>query len=73
MGQRNGKEEPSHDAHPPARRCPICGRPADPATRPFCSRRCADVDLARWFGEVYRVPVEEDEPDDDETPDPERV
>ncbi len=27
--------------------CPICGRPADPKYKPFCSRRCADIDLAR--------------------------
>ncbi len=38
--------------------CPICGKPTEPATRPFCSRRCADIDLGRWFGETYRVPAE---------------
>ncbi len=27
------------------------------AFRPFCSRRCADIDLGRWFGEEYRIPV----------------
>lgn len=37
--------------------CPICQKPTDPAYRPFCSRRCADVDLARWLREDYRVPV----------------
>jgi uncharacterized protein len=36
--------------------CPICGRPPEPAFRPFCSRRCADVDLGRWFTETYRAP-----------------
>ncbi|MBK8906881.1 MAG: DNA gyrase inhibitor YacG [Rhodospirillales bacterium] len=49
------------------RRCPICGKPATTALRPFCSKRCADVDLGRWLGEVYRVPVEEEDgglPDD---------
>ena len=35
--------------------CPICGRPTEPATRPFCSKRCADVDLSRWLGGVYRI------------------
>jgi len=40
----------------PRRRCPGCGKPAQVATRPFCSRRCADVDLGRWLGGVYRVP-----------------
>ena len=44
------------------RKCPICGKPADQRLRPFCSRRCADVDLNRWLSGVYAVPVvEEDE------------
>lgn len=41
--------------------CPICGRAATAATKPFCSKRCADVDLARWLGEAYRVPATEEE------------
>lgn len=49
--------------------CPICGKPGVPAYRPFCSRRCADVDLARWLRGDYVIPgaVEElpDDPDDD--------
>jgi endogenous inhibitor of DNA gyrase (YacG/DUF329 family) len=36
--------------------CPICGKPAAPRCRPFCSRRCADIDLGRWFTEGYAVP-----------------
>lgn len=44
-----------------ARSCPICGRPADPARRPFCSQRCADVDLHRWLSESYRISVVEDD------------
>ncbi|HKM61524.1 MAG TPA: DNA gyrase inhibitor YacG [Acidisphaera sp.] len=40
-------------------RCPVCRRPAEPGFRPFCSRRCADVDLGRWLTEGYRVPVSE--------------
>jgi endogenous inhibitor of DNA gyrase (YacG/DUF329 family) len=48
-------------------RCPICGRPRDPAHRPFCSARCRDVDLARWFNQVYSIPAAEP----DERPDPE--
>jgi hypothetical protein len=35
--------------------CPICGRPSLPRFRPFCSERCADVDLGRWFAGSYRV------------------
>jgi endogenous inhibitor of DNA gyrase (YacG/DUF329 family) len=36
--------------------CPGCNRPTDPAYRPFCSRRCADVDLARWLSGGYALP-----------------
>ncbi|PZQ55210.1 MAG: DNA gyrase inhibitor YacG [Phenylobacterium zucineum] len=42
-------------------RCPICRKPPVPDYRPFCSRRCADVDLQRWLSGVYAVPAEEDE------------
>ncbi len=55
-------------------KCPICARPSELAYRPFCSNRCADVDLGRWLGEEYRIPVEQGaedgfELDDDEFPD----
>jgi endogenous inhibitor of DNA gyrase (YacG/DUF329 family) len=37
--------------------CPICGKPAEmPRYRPFCSPRCADVDLGRWFSDAYAIP-----------------
>ena len=42
-------------------RCPICGKPTAPDYRPFCSRRCADVDLGRWLNESYRIPAETEE------------
>ena len=41
------------------RRCPACGRPTESRYRPFCSRRCADLDLWRWLGGTYRVPTTE--------------
>ena len=41
------------------RPCPICGKPAVEAMAPFCSKRCADVDLHRWLGGVYAVPDDE--------------
>ncbi|MBT5413538.1 MAG: DNA gyrase inhibitor YacG [Rhodospirillaceae bacterium] len=44
------------------RSCPICGKPIAAAHRPFCSGRCADVDLSRWLGGRYRIATEE-EPD----------
>lgn len=46
-------------------RCPICGRPAEQRWRPFCSRRCADIDLGRWLGGDYAVPVVETDEDDE--------
>ena len=46
--------------------CPICGKPAQAKTRPFCSTRCADVDLGRWLTGSYAIPVAEDEADGDE-------
>lgn len=41
--------------------CPICGGAAAPDFRPFCSKRCSDVDLSRWLNGVYRVPGEDGE------------
>lgn len=38
--------------------CPICSREAQPSYRPFCSRRCADVDLARWLTGSYAIPAQ---------------
>lgn len=45
--------------------CPICGKPVEKAFRPFCSKRCSDVDLQRWLSGRYVVPGGED---DDENP-----
>ena len=39
--------------------CPICGKPALGSTAPFCSKRCANVDLHRWLGGQYAVPDDE--------------
>jgi uncharacterized protein len=53
-----------------AKPCPICGKPVEQRFRPFCSRRCADVDLNRWLSGAYTVPViENDDIPDDETDD----
>ncbi len=39
--------------------CPICKRPRQAAYAPFCSKRCADLDLQRWFSGAYAIPGEE--------------
>jgi endogenous inhibitor of DNA gyrase (YacG/DUF329 family) len=49
-----------------ARPCPICGKPAQEATRPFCSKRCRDVDLNRWLSGAYVVPGSESDGEDGE-------
>jgi uncharacterized protein len=43
--------------------CPICGKPRAEQFRPFCSRRCADVDLHRWLGGAYAIPAAEQDDD----------
>lgn len=54
-----------------APRCSICRKPAEVAFKPFCSQRCADVDLARWLSGTYAIPggtVDDDEDGDDAHP-----
>ena len=43
--------------------CPICSKPPTKDYRPFCSKRCADIDLGRWLNEDYSIPAVEP-PDD---------
>jgi hypothetical protein len=52
------------------RPCPICSKLSTPEDYPFCSDRCAKVDLNRWFSEGYSIPVvETDDLDDEDYPD----
>jgi endogenous inhibitor of DNA gyrase (YacG/DUF329 family) len=57
-----------NDNEPKRAACPICRRPVDPAFSPFCSKRCADIDLNRWLTGVYAVPATEEEDEDGERP-----
>lgn len=60
------EDRPPDDAsRPKARRCPICGKPAQAATQPFCSKRCRDIDLNRWLSGAYIVPGSDDEEEGD--------
>ncbi|MHB1093591.1 DNA gyrase inhibitor YacG [Thiobacillus sp.] len=56
-------------ATPPVVSCPTCGTivawSAENRWRPFCSERCKLIDLGQWATEKYRVPAEEQEPDDE--------
>jgi len=51
-----------------ARFCPICGKLDEPAYKPFCSKRCADIDLHRWLSGIYTIPAKDDEDEDGERP-----
>jgi endogenous inhibitor of DNA gyrase (YacG/DUF329 family) len=56
-------------------KCPLCGKPRVMDFRPFCSKRCANIDLSRWLSGSYAMPAEEDDAsidphDDDEPPAP---
>ena len=53
-GKATSKEKP----------CPICGKPAVEASRPFCSERCRDVDLNRWLSNSYAIPAAKDDDED---------
>ena len=51
-----------------AAKCVRCAQPVQPRFRPFCSQRCADIDLGTWFTGGYRVPSDEPPDDGDDAP-----
>ncbi|MGY3439194.1 MULTISPECIES: DNA gyrase inhibitor YacG [unclassified Marinovum] len=57
--------------------CPICAKPTEAKYRPFCSKRCADLDLAKWLTGAYAIPLEEEDEFSDTTapidPSPDRT
>jgi endogenous inhibitor of DNA gyrase (YacG/DUF329 family) len=55
----------SHSTPEARGKCPICSAPTDAHYRPFCSRRCADVDLSRWLKGTYAIPGGNDAADED--------
>ena len=59
-------DKPSFQPRP----CPICRKPSEAAYRPFCSKRCADIDLHRWLSGSYAVPAVERELDAEDMEDP---
>ena len=41
-------------------KCPICKKElTDTKYKPFCSKRCADIDLGNWLNGSYAIPAEE--------------
>ncbi len=59
MTKPNDRVVPINTLQKGGGRCPLCEKPSDPRNRPFCSKRCADLDLSRWLHGVYRVPTDE--------------
>ena len=51
------------------RKCVICGKPQAEEYKPFCTKRCADVDLNRWFSGKYAIPADDETPPNDERED----
>ncbi len=49
---------PSVTSAAPLKPCAVCGKPAQPRYKPFCSARCADIDLGRWLKGSYVIPGE---------------
>ena len=66
---RSGQSDGETMEHSSRKRgkCPICGTATVEAYRPFCSGRCADVDLGRWFSGTYRIATDE-RPDESDWP-----
>lgn len=47
--------------------CPICGSPAVERYKPFCSKRCADIDLGKWFSGAYAITSRSADEDEDDS------
>jgi len=52
--------------------CPICRKEPSARYRPFCSRRCADIDLGKWLTGSYAIPTDEEPETEDTGPDRQR-
>jgi uncharacterized protein len=61
-----GQGKPASSPFATKEACPQCGKPTVLAYRPFCSKRCADIDLSRWLNGVYAVPGKSTEEEADE-------
>lgn len=48
--------------------CPICAREKDAKYAPFCSRRCADIDLGKWLNGSYAIPAAVTDAEDEGDP-----
>lgn len=71
MSSKTSRSASASSAGKAAPKCPICGRARPRGEegeryRPFCSKRCADVDLQRWLSDSYAIPARDDDDSEDE-------
>ena len=66
MKPANDNAQAQDEAERTGKPCPVCGKPSIPAMAPFCSKRCADVDLHRWLGGHYAIPTADSQSADDD-------
>jgi len=59
MTKPNDRVVPINTLQKGSGRCPLCEKPSEASYRPFCSKRCADLDLSRWLHGVYSIPTDE--------------
>ncbi|MEM7268087.1 MAG: DNA gyrase inhibitor YacG [Pseudomonadota bacterium] len=45
--------------------CPICNNDVSQKYRPFCSKKCADIDLGKWMTGAYALPSDDELKDED--------
>ena len=61
------------DQEPPRKikpaKCSNCGGAVSEKYRPFCSKRCADIDLGRWLTGRYAIKGSQDSDEDGGMPD----
>ena len=66
----SGKKLKKSEGRKKGQACPICGKPRSEAIRPFCSKHCADIDLARWLDGRYAIPGKQTDDDEADSPAP---
>jgi endogenous inhibitor of DNA gyrase (YacG/DUF329 family) len=47
-------------------KCPICQKPSSEEHKPFCSKRCADIDLGRWLSDSYALPAKPEQEEEED-------
>ena len=66
MEEKKEEKSPLEERKEKVSKCPVCGKESVKEYFPFCSKRCADIDLNRWFSGVYAFPSEEGDEEDGE-------